>query len=850
MARSRNTPRVPVGPVLRFVLSIAWRDLRASGPHLWVFWACLMLGVTLIAAGGGLYRQVSDGLLADTRALFGGDLEVEQRTPLPPGVLNWMRQRGEVSLLIELRTMMLAGGRPQLVELQSVDERYPLYGEVVLRPAMPVADAVTGRQGTWGVAIDPVLATRLGLAVGDRVQIGALSVEVRALIERQPDRGLSADWRGPPVLIAADALDDSGLVQPGSRLEYEYRVKIDGDAVRWRDAIIAAFPDADFEVHTFAHRSRRMGEVLDQVGSGLLLIGFSALFVGGLGVFNSVRAYLDAKLPTIATLRALGLREARLAAVYLGQTLLLAGSASFVGAVAGGVLAYTGTAIAAERLPLAPEAARLLAPLAGAWLFGLLTAVTFALPAIGRALSVTPAALFRGIDATAIETPLHWWRWTAISGLVLITLLLTALPQPLFGFGFVALTLLLLALLEGIVRAIRTLAQRIADHRMLRSHFALKLAVANLHRPGASLRVTLLSLGSALTVLVAATLVTAALLQTIAETIPKRAPALVFYDVSSAQVDELRASVAEAKSLRRLELAPLVLGRLSHVNGKPLRESTDPHRAREARDEHKLTHRLDNIDRVAVKRGSWWPKDYDGPPLVAMEDWESDQIGLEVGDRLRFDILGRPVDAELAAIYGQRRIETRFWFEGIFSDGVLGPFVTRYVGTAYLDPVEAIDAETRIARAMPNVVTVRTERILREARSMLGRAAAGLAVVTGVSLLASLLVLVSMVATSRTRQVYDATVLHTLGARLAVIRSSLAIEYALIALIVSAFAIVLGTAIAFALIEYRLRIEAGDVWWIGVVVAVSVSAASLGLGAGHLLRRLSLVPAVLLRTSG
>jgi putative ABC transport system permease protein len=834
----------------RFILSIAWRDLRASGRHLWVFWACLMLGVTLIAAGGGLFRQVSEGLLADTRALFGGDLEVEQRTPLAAEVLAWMRQRGEVSLLIELRTMMLAGGRPQLVELQSVDARYPLYGEVALQPSMPVADAVAGRQGTWGAAIDPVLATRLGLAVGDEVQIGALSVEVRALIQRQPDRGLSADWRGPPVLIAAETLDASGLVQPGSRLEYEYRVKIDGDAARWRDALIAAYPDADFEVHTFAHRSRRMGEVLDQVGSGLLLIGFSALFVGGLGVFNSVRAYLDAKLATIATLRALGLREARLGAVYLCQILLLAGTASFAGAVAGGILAYAGTALVAERLPLAPEGVRLLAPLAAAWLFGVLTAITFALPAIGRALSITPAALFRGIDATAVETPLRWWRHTAISGLALIVLLLAALPQPLFGLGFVALTLLLLALLEGMVRAIRALAQRIADHRALRRHFALKLAVANLHRPGAPLRVTLLSLGSALTVLVAATLVAAALLRTIAETIPERAPALVFYDVSSPQVDELRASVTEAKSLRQLELAPLVLGRLSHVNGEPLRESTEAHRVREARDEHKLTHRLDNIDRVAVKRGRWWPKDYDGPPLVAMEDWESDQIGLKVGDRLRFNILGQPVEAKLAAIYGQRRIETRFWFEGIFSNGVLDPFVTRYVGTAYLDPKEAIDTETRIARAMPNVVTVRTERILREARAMLGRAAAGLAVVTGVSLLASLLVLICVVAASRARQVYEATVLHTLGARVAAIRSSLAIEYALVALLVSAFAIALGTATAVALLEYRLRIEAGEIWWIGVVVAVSISAASLGLGAGHLLRRLRLVPAVLLRASG
>ncbi len=835
---------------MRFIASLAWRDLRASGRHLWVFWACLMLGVMLIAASGGLFKQVSEGLLADSRALFGGDVEVENRSPLPDEVLDWIRRHGEVSLLIELRTMMLAGGRPQLVELQSVDQNYPLYGEVELDPLMPVADAVASRDGVFGAAIDPVLASRLDLDIGDRVEIGLLPMEVRALIRRQPDRGLSADWRGPPVLIAAEALDASGLVQPGSRLEYEYRVKIDSDPDEWRDAITAAYPQADFEVHTFWNRSRRMSEVLGQVGSGLLLIGFSALFVGGLGVFNSVRAYLESKLATIAVFRALGLRDAKLAAVYLGQVLILAGSASLAGAAAGGGLAFIGTAVVAERLPLAPETARLLWPSCAAWIFGVLTAVTFALPALGRALSVAPAALFRGIDASTMTTPVRWWQWTAASGAILVLLVLAALPQILFGLGFVAVTLLLLALLEGVVRIIRAAAHGLSDHPYLSGHFALKLAVANFHQRGAPVRVMLLSLGSALTVLVASILVTAALLRTIADTIPERAPALVFYDISTDQMQELREIVGSAKSLRGLELAPLVLGRLSRINGEPLRDSLDSRRALEARDEHKLTHRLGNIDGVALERGRWWPERYDGPPLVAMEDWESDQIGLEVGDRLTFNIMDKEVEATLAAIYGQRRIETRFWFEGIFSDGVLEAFITRYVGTAYMNHDEAVDIETRLARAMPNVITVRTQRILREARSMLGRAAAGLGIVSGVTLLASLLVLISVVATSRARQVYTATVLHTLGARIASIRSSLAIEFALVALLVCVFALLLGSLIAFGLLEYRLRLDATGLWWIGALSALIVSAASLGLGARHLLQQLRLQPAELLRSSG
>jgi putative ABC transport system permease protein len=837
-------------PTARFIASFAWRDLRASGRHLWVFWACLMLGVTLIAASGGLFKQVSEGLLADSRALFGGDLEVEHRSPLPDEVLSWIRQHGQVSLLIELRTMMLADGRPQLVELQSVDHSYPLYGKVELLPATTVAGAVAERDGLFGVAIDPVLASRLGISVGDRVQIGSLSMEVRALIQRQPDRGLSADWRGPPVLMAAEALDASGLVQPGSRLEYEYRVKIEGDPSRWRDAIATAFPHVPFEVQTFSSRSRRMAEVLDQVGSGLLLIGFSALFVGGLGVFNSVRAYLDGKLATIAVLRSLGLRQAKLTAAYLCQVLLLAGSASLAGAVAGGGLALAGTAIAAERLPLTPEAARLAGPLAAAWLFGILTAVTFALPALGRALSVTPAALFRGVDASLMNTPAQWWRWTAACGALLVALLLAALPQTLFGAAFVAVTLLLLVLLEGTVRIIRAGAVRISDGYSLGSRFALKLAVANLSQRGAPVRVMLLSLGSALTVMVASTLITAALLRTIADTIPERAPALVFYDASTDQVEALRNIVGSARSLRGLELAPLVLGRLSHVNGEPLGDSSDSERALEARDEHKLTHRLGNIDGVAVERGQWWSDNYRGPRLVAMEDWESDQIGLQIGDLLRFNIMGETVEARLAAVYAQRRIETRFWFEGIFSDGALDPYITRYVGTAYLNHDEAVDIEARLAQAMPNVITVRTQRILHEARSMLGRAAAGLAIVSAVSLLASLLVLVSVVATSRSRQIYAATILHSLGARIGVIRSSLAIEFALVALLVSIFAFLLGGIIALGLLEYRLNLDAAGLWWTGAAVAVLVSAASLGLGARHLLKGLRLEPALLLRSGG
>lgn len=831
-----------------FLLRLAWRDLRANRRHLWIFWTCLMLGVTLIAASGGLLRQVSAGLLADTRALFGGDLEIETRTPLGDTELEWIQARGEVSLLVELRTMMLAGDRPRLVELQSVDENYPLYGVVELEPEVSVAHAVAFRDGVWGVALDPVLAQRLALDIGDTVSIGEHEAEVRALIRRQPDRSLNANWRGPPVLISSDALASSGLIMPGSRLEYEYRIKVSEDPDHWGESLVRAFPQAEFEVQSFTSRRGRIAEVLDQVSSGLLLIGFSALFIGGLGVFNSVRAYLESKLATIATLRTLGLRDGMLAGVYLMQVLLLAASAALVGTAIGGTVAYMGAQAAAEYRTLTPDPRELIIPLGIAWAFGVLTALGFALPAVGQALSVRPAVLFRGIDNAVLATPVRWWRWTVACGVVTALLVLWALPQPGFGIFFVLCVTIMLLLLETLVRVTRRIATRIAGPGALEKFFVLKLAIANVQKTRGALRVTLLSLGSALTLLVASAVVVMALLKTIDETVPDQAPALVLYDISPAQTETLRAITEQAESLERLDLVPLVLGRLSHVNADALSDSAEGIRVLESSDEHKLTHRLNNIDAVTITKGQWWPADYAGPPLVAFEDREANQLGLEVGDRLRFRVMGDTLDAVLAAIYSQRGIGTRFWFEGIFSDGALDRYITRYVGTAYLDHTEAIEIEAAIAAAIPNVVIIRTQQMLNEARSMLAQASIGLSVVGGITLLASLLVLISVGATSRTRHVYEATVLHTLGTRFSDIRRSIMLEYFLIAVLTSIFALAIGTPIAATLLHTRFGLDMNGVWWVGILVALVISTLALNLSARTFLGALRVRPVTLLRS--
>ena len=836
-----------------FLFSLAWRDLKSGGRRLWVFAACLVLGVALVAGGGGLYRQVGVTLQNDVRALFGGDVEVRSTQPLPAATLAWMAERGSVSRMVQLRTMLrTADGRSQLVELQSVDSAYPLVGQLTLAPAAPLAELLAEREGRYGIAMDALLARRLNLAEGATVEVGDATLQVRALVLQQPDRNLRAEWRGAPVLVAEGALQASGLVQAFSRVDYRYRVATELPPRAWRNAYIAAHPNDQAELRTVADRSDMIAHVLGQIGSGLLLVGFSALFIGGLGVFNSIQAHLEGKLGTIATLRALGLRDGRLATVVLLQVLMLAVGASAVGALLGGLLVVGGLQLAAGAVPQAAgfsaQALTLLPPLAVAMAFGVLTALCFTLPALGRALSVSPAALFRGIHGSALRTPRAAWVLTGAAVLLLLVLLVQVLPEPRFGLAFVAVALALLLLLEGVMRLLRWGAARLLAAPNWQPGFELRVALAGLQRPGSPMRAALLSLGSALTLLVACTLVVAALLRTVNETVPKAAPALVFYDVQQDQLPLLNEALRAEPGLQRLQTAPLVQGRVLAVNGELLRDSANPRRQREARDEHKLSHRQGNIDDVVLTQGAWWPENHRGRPLMAMEDREAEQLGVQLGDRLRFEILGQTIEAELVAIYAQRRFQSRLWLEAIFSDGVLDPFVTRHVGAAWLPPDEAISAQDRLAAAAPNIVTVRTQVMLDTTRSLMARASAGLVVIAGACLAASLLVLASVVAASRTRQVYEASVMHAMGARLSSLRRVLRWEYTLLAVVTALFATVLGSVLGAVLLQWRMELDASGLLWTGALMALAVSAVSLGAGAQVLWAQMRLSPATLLRS--
>ncbi|HUH84417.1 MAG TPA: ABC transporter permease, partial [Stellaceae bacterium] len=324
------------------VLPLRWarRELRGGLRGFRIFVACLALGVAVIAGVGSLSATVNAGLHSDARAILGGDVELhlvhraasaEQR--------QWLDARGTVSAVTEMRAMARTedGAERSLVELKAVDHAYPLYGAVMLEPAQDLDAALARHDGEWGAVVQQSLLDRLKLHLGDSIHVGDAHYRLRAVLTHEPDAGVETMVFGPRVMIAAAALPETGLVQPGALIGYAYRLRLapGGNAGAVIDALKERFPDAGWRIRQFANASPTLQRLLDRVTIYMTLVGLTALLVGGVGVGNAVRGYLGGKVATIATLKCLGAPGRLIFATYLAQILALAAFGIAVGLMLG-----------------------------------------------------------------------------------------------------------------------------------------------------------------------------------------------------------------------------------------------------------------------------------------------------------------------------------------------------------------------------------------------------------------------------------------------------------------------------------------------------------------------------------
>ncbi|MCY3829532.1 MAG: ABC transporter permease, partial [Rhodospirillaceae bacterium] len=682
---------------------LARRELRGGVRGFRIFLACLALGVAAIAGIGSLGMAVREGLRADAQKILGGDVAVRLiHREASPAEQAWLRRNATVSEAADLRAMAYtvrgtAGGDPAqrrrtLVELKGVDGLWPLYGTAGVDGKTVGHDRLAGllaaQDGVYGALVDPALPVRLGVSIGDRLRIGGQSFEIRGLLTGEPDRGTRLFTLGPRILVSRAGLQATGLVRHGSLIYFHYRLKLPpgADAAAFADRLKAALPKAGWRIRSLGEATPAAQRFLARIALYLTLVGLTALLVGGLGVANGVRAWLDGRIATVATFKCLGASARIVFLTYLIQVLVLALAGIAIGLVAGAILPAALAGLVESVFPVTLRLGLYPAPLAVAALFGLLTALAFSLWSVAKAREVPPAMLFRQTVSSVEGRPKP--LYIAITGLLVAALaglaLLTA-ADPVIATIFIGGCAGAFLLFRGLAWLVARGAARLSDPaRGVRRGPNLRLALANIHRPGAPTASVILSLGLGATVLVAIALIQGNLMDQVRRQMPDRAPAFFFIDILPHQAARFDAAVDGAGGVSRTTRMPMVRARIVRLNGVPAAEAAVHPDARWAtRSERGLTYAAAMPEGSRLVAGDWWPADYRGPPQVSFDAELAQGMGLAVGDTITFNVLGREITATIANL---RRVQWRtvgMNFTVIFAPGTLESAPHSHIAAVY-----------------------------------------------------------------------------------------------------------------------------------------------------------------------
>jgi putative ABC transport system permease protein len=848
--------RVSLGRPASLPLRYALRELRGGLRGFYVFIACIALGVMAIAGVGSVAASLGEGLAREGRTLLGGDVAFSlfQRDAKPDEVA-FLRSRGEVSAIATLRGMARASdGRLALVEIKAVDGTYPMLGELALDPKLPVAELLAEHDGAFGAAVDSTLLARLDLKLGDRVSIGSATFQIRSVVSAEPDKLAGGLGFGPRFLTSEAALHATQLLQPGSLVRWTYRVRLpdnsagDRTAARLADDARSALPEAGWEIRTRDNASPQLERTISRFTQFLTLVGLAALLVGGVGVANAVKSHIDRRRDVIATFKALGATGRDVFAIYLTQVAVLAVIGSVIGLAAGAALPFIIVGVFGTLLPLPVVPALHFDELVLSLVYGLLTALAFGLWPLGRVHDVPVAALFREAVTSLWHRPR--WRYLALMAVVialLIGVVIGLAYDKRVATVFVGSSIAVFALLRGIAAGLMALARRLPRARAT----MLRLAIANIYRPGALTPSVVMSLGLGLAVLVTITQIDGNLRRQFLAALPDRAPSFYFIDIPATEADRFSAFLKQAAPQSRVEEVPMLRGRIVAARGvkaEDLKPSTDSEWVLQS--DRGLTATGEIPKGSKIVEGQWWGTDYDGPPLVSIEKKIADGLKLKIGDEIVVNVLGRDIQAKIG---NMRAIDWQglgINFVLVFSPNAFRGAPHTHIATlTEAHPDSAGDARIikSVADAFPMVTSVRVREALETIGTVVTNLVLAIRGASAVTLISAILVLGGALAAGHRHRVYDAVILKTLGATRARLLGAYALEYLMIGFATAVFGVIAGSIAAWLIVTRLMTLS--FIWQAGSAAGVVAAAlvVTVGLGLAGTLLALNQKPAAVLR---
>jgi putative ABC transport system permease protein len=838
---------------MKFALAMAGRELRSSWIRLAFFFLCIALGVAAVVAVRSVIQSLTATLAREGRALIAADLLLESGRPWGPAVRERLLERPpgrpvlERAEGVETATMARAGGEEEgaalLVELRAVGPAFPLYGEVRLEDNAPYSPELLAG---GGALVRRELLTRLGVEVGDAIQMGGRSFVIRGVLVKEPGRRLSTFSLGPRVLIDLRDLEKTGLLATGSRVRYQIFLKLEPSRIdpftrRLKDQLKNDF----VTVRSFTENEDQLGRRLARTENYLSLAGFVIMILGGLGVWSVARVFMHQKLRSIAVLKCLGATSRQILTTYLCQMIGLGLAGSLLGvALAAAVLHLVPPGIL---LDVGSMSYGLTAPAIAQGLgLGVLISFLFSLVPLLGARRVKPLLLLRhevagggerartalgrgerlrALWSRSARTETLTWVVVGASVLALASWQAGSLRVGAFvlaGFAGVAALLHLAGL--TLVRAARPLARS--------RSFPLRHAVMSLTRPGNQNRVILLAVGLGCFFILTIHSLEANLQEQFALELSEDAPDLFLLDIQQDQAEPV-AELARSLGASQIHLAPVLRARVVAVEGREVRLSSyeEVRKLGSLGREYTITYRdyLEANERVV--EGRFWDRTASGEPEVSIEQSLRDRFGIQVGDTVRFDILGRLVAARVSSVRNVEWSEARnggFMF--LFRPGALEAAPHTYVG--FLRAPGQPEARARFQRDVvarfPNLSIIDLHDVLATIAELAEKISLGISLVGGMALLTGGLTLIGSLAMTRFERLYETAIYRTLGAGKRMVAAMMLLEYGGLGVLAGVAGSAGSLAMSWAASRHLLEIP-WNADWAPLAAGVALAALAAGL---------------------
>lgn len=851
--------------LLKYLLSswawkMAWQDCRAVRWRLLLFSTSIVFGVAALVTIGSLRKNLHEAVASQAKSLLGADLMVGSRQPYSNQTKAWFKTIEESGASkareVSFTTMFHVPSRelPSLVNVRGLDASFPYYGKVVTEPA----DAWQRLHEEPGVIVEASFLQRINAEVGDVASLGDLELPILGVLVQAPPSASGFTALTPTAVTSLSTIEKTNLLGRKSLVFYRTYFKLPKtlsaeSIVQTNGALLAK---ERLTQTTSKKRSENIEKAINRLYVFFNLIGFSALFLGGIGVAGAIHMHISERLKSVATLRCLGCSSARAFAVYLVQSIAMGAVGAALGLLVGCGLVFAISVVVqnlpAGILPFQVEVAPEWSELLKAGVVGLLISISFALLPLLAVRRVSPLAALRREQVVEQKSGRDPLRWLVVVGLVTVAFLLAWFDNQdvrhawQTALGYVAFLVVAFCLLLLSGKVLRYLTQKIARPTW---PFVLRQGIASLYRPNNQTGLFMVSIGLGVFLIFTLLLTQNILLQWISPERMEGKPNVFLIDVPPEETKKVEKIMSES-GVTLTGNAPIIQMRLTGIKGRPVAELVKTNSAEKSgrkipswilRREFRSTYRQQLAETERITAGEWvaavahWGEgegEVNAILPVSLEQKMAADLGVGIGDSLTVTIEGFGESIPLC-VTSLREVDWRSMnlnFFMVFPEGALEPYVSYSVLAAH-SPGDSHTAQLQknIFRQYPYVNSIDVSLILKTVQSVLTTAGQTIQLMAVFTVITGALVLVASILAGRRIRIRESVLLRTLGASRRQISQILAVEYALLAVMATLSGALLALLASVLLGRFVFEGESYTMPWLlllgsgAVVVSVTVS---------------------------